>query len=417
MKTSPGLALVCLMLCFLLACAPRQSIPASLTPTATSTPIPTIEASPTLTTQPSPSPVTPSLPAPSFGPQLVHYRGDAARSGAFDFPAIHQLPGLKWRTELDDLLLGTPLVADAVLYSGGSDGSLYALAAETGEVLWSAGGFGVIETATGIAGDVIIAGGGNNRVQALDRRDGDPLWSFRATTFVFAAPLIAGDKVFIVTYDKLHALDLQTGQVIWEADTSDEMAFVSAPAAAGDTIFVAAGPHLLAFDASSGDEHWRVESPTQFWGLALSPHLVLLGNSDGYLHAYDQATGQEAWKFASRFGGPNEIWSSPAVTGDTVYVGSRDQFVYALDANTGRKIWEFETAGDSVGDPVVSDDVVYVSDSNHLLPPGRRRLHALDAATGQPLWTYEVDSTLLTTPALGPGVVYVTITGAVIALE
>jgi outer membrane protein assembly factor BamB len=62
-------------------------------------------------------------------------------------------------------------------------------------------------------------------------------------------------------------------------------------------------------------------------------------------------------------------------------------------------------------------DAVYVSDSNHLLPPGPRRLHALDAATGQPLWTYEVDSTLLTTPALGPGAIYVTITGAVIALE
>jgi outer membrane protein assembly factor BamB len=340
-----------------------------------------------------------------------------ARTGVFNFPAIRQLPGVKWQTELDDLFMGTPLVADGVLYSGGSDGSLYALDAGTGEVLWSAGGFEIIETATAIAGDVIIGGGGNNLVRALDRRDGHPLWSFRATTFVFAAPLIVGDRIFIATYDKLHALDLQTGELLWEADTGDEMAFVSAPAFAGDTIFVASGPRLLAFDASTGEERWRVESATQFWGLALAPHLVLLGNSDGYLYAYDQASGRELWKYASRFGGPDDIWSSPAAAGDTVYVGSRDGFVYALDAATGRELWEFETSGDSVGDPVVSVDAVYVSDSNHLLPPGPRRLHALDAATGQPLWTYEVDSTLLTTPALGPGAIYVTITGAVIALE
>ena len=70
-----------------------------------------------------------------------------------------------------------------------------------------------------------------------------------------------------------------------------------------------------------------------------------------------------------------------------------------------------------MGDPVVSDGIVYVSDSNHLLPAGTRRLHALDAATGEEVWTFEIASTVLTTPALDKGSIFVTIADEVIALH
>jgi outer membrane protein assembly factor BamB len=182
-------------------------------------------------------------------------------------------------------------------------------------------------------------------------------------------------------------------------------------------VYVAVGPDLVALDSVTGDERWRAQSPTQYWGLAVAHGLVYLGNADGYLYAYDQGTGQERWRFKSAYPAGDEIWSAPAVAGDRLYVGSRDQSVYALEARTGQKLWAFTTAGDAVGDPVVSDGLVYVSDSNHLLPPGARRLHALDAETGREVWVFEVESTLLTTPALADGVLFVTIAGEVIALE
>ena len=42
-----------------------------------------------------------------------------------------------------------------------------------------------------------------------------------------------------------------------------------------------------------------------------------------------------------------------------VYVGSNDQKVYALDGITGAVLWGYTTGG-FVGDPAVSDGVVYV---------------------------------------------------------
>ena len=67
--------------------------------------------------------------------------------------------------------------------------------------------------------------------------------------------------------------------------------------------------------------------------------------------------------------------------------------------------------------PVVVNGALYVSDSNHLLPFGVRRLHALDPRTGAELWRFEISSTLLLNPAVDRDAIYLTSTGQVMALE
>lgn len=349
--------------------------------------------------------------------KVVLQRGDQRRSGAFDYPAIRQKPNLKWHAKRQAVYFGTPLLANGVLYSGGSDGALYAFDAQTGDVRWSAKRFDAIENAVAIANDLVIGAGQNKQVVALNRNTGREVWAFEASAFVFNAPLVVDEQVFVATHEKLHALELKTGRQSWEVKLGDRPAIVGSPAFAHQTVFVTAGPKLFAFDAASGDERWRVELDQTFYPAALDDRMVFAGNADGHLHAYDQATGEERWKFKSGFGTREDIWSAPAISGDRVYIGSRDQSVYAIDAESGEKVWSFKTAGDAVGDPVISDGLIYVSDSNHVLPAGMRRLHALDAATGKEIWRFEIQSTLLITPALGPGTIFTTITGAVIALE
>jgi outer membrane protein assembly factor BamB len=358
---------------------------------------------------------TPGATLPSAN--IILQRGDAARTGLYNFPAMRDKPELKWRTQLgSSLYLGTPLLAGDMLYTGGSDGQIYALDAQTGKVLWSAGNFEATETAIAIAGDVIIGGGQNKSVKALNRLTGNVIWSFEAGTFVFAPPVIVDGTVYIATYEKLYALDLKTGKAAWETPLGSQMAFVGTPAVEGDSVYINVGPLLVALDRSSGAERWRVETQQQFFWLALSQGLVYIGNADGYLYAYDQVTGKERWKFKSKFGA-DEIWSAPAIAGNTVYAGSRDQYVYALDASTGQQKWTFKTEGESLGAPLISDGLLYLSDSDHALPLGVRRLYGLEAATGKPVWTFEINSTLLTTPALGQNVIFITITGEVIALQ
>ena len=74
-------------------------------------------------------------------------------------------------------------------------------------------------------------------------------------------------------------------------------------------------------------------------------------------------------------------------------------------------------AGKSGSEPIVTDGVIYVSDSSHEFPRGPRHLYALDANSGEELWTFETVATFLPAPALAEDTIYVTATGEVMALR
>ena len=104
--------LLSLVLFLIASCAPAVA-PSIPEPTATLAPTPT-EVSSTNT---------------------VLYRGDAQRSGVFDFPAIRQGPAVQWQATLATTWLMPPVVAEGVLYAGSGNGVIYAVDTQTGEKL------------------------------------------------------------------------------------------------------------------------------------------------------------------------------------------------------------------------------------------------------------------------------------------
>ena len=350
----------------------------------------------------------------SVNSTIVNYRGNPQRTGFYNFPAIRQLPEVQWQTTVSSTWLMPPLIADGILYTGGGgDGFLYALDIQTGEKLWATGGFDQMESTGAISGDIIVAGGYSKLIQALDRHSGERIWSFIAKYFVQASPLIVNEVVYIATDHACYALDLQTGQLIWEAATGVEDSFMGAPAYENGVIYTTSGKRLLALDSELGTEIWHTELAAPFLALAVAEGLFYVGNTDRFLRAFDQDTGQEVWKFEAE----GEFWSAPAIAGDILYAGNVDKYIYALDSRTGEQLWSFETAGDAVSEPVFADGVVYVSDSSHLFPSGPRHLYALDAISGELLWTFETVSTFLPAPALDNAAIYITTRGEVLALK
>lgn len=75
-------------------------------------------------------------------------------------------------------------------------------------------------------------------------------------------------------------------------------------------------------------------APVAAWGK------VFLAGEDGFIRAFDAATGVPQWSFATA--GP--IMQPPALWHGRVYTGSGDGNVYALDAETGQLIWRFRAA-------------------------------------------------------------------------
>src|SRR5882757_8970036 len=56
---------------------------------------------------------------------------------------------------------------------------------------------------------------------------------------------------------------------------------------------------------------------------------------------------QLKWTFSSH----GKVFSSPAVSGATMFFGSTDHFLYALDLASGKQNWKFETGSGIASSP------------------------------------------------------------------
>ncbi|NDJ52154.1 MAG: PQQ-binding-like beta-propeller repeat protein [Chloroflexi bacterium] len=86
---------------------------------------------------PSPTPTAPptetalaatatSPPIPVVDENPVHFRGDTARSGQFEGPALRDAPDILWRFQTDGNVRGSPIVSGNLLFVGSADQYVYA---------------------------------------------------------------------------------------------------------------------------------------------------------------------------------------------------------------------------------------------------------------------------------------------------
>jgi outer membrane protein assembly factor BamB/HEAT repeat protein len=181
-------------------------------------------------------------------------------------------------------------------------------------------------------------------------------------------------------------------------------------------------PSLIAVDKRSGEVVWRAvgaggEVLHGQWSSPVAVNVngrmqVLLGGGDGWLRAYDAASGHEVWRFD---GNPknarwlprpgvfsrNSIIASPVFADGRVFVamgqdpthGNGPSLIHAIspngqgDVTESRLLWTSREIGRVVGMPIVKDGLLYVGDLGGTL-------HCLDAATGAQLWKHETNDAI-----------------------
>jgi outer membrane protein assembly factor BamB len=98
-----------------------------------------------------------------------------------------------------------------------------------------------------------------------------------------------------------------------------------------------------------------VSSPAVAYNSTLATNVAYVGASgtsgtSATMAAVNVTTGQVVWQYSV----PGNIFSSPAVDGNTVYFGSDDHLVYALNATDGTLECSFDTGGRVEASPVVA---------------------------------------------------------------
>jgi outer membrane protein assembly factor BamB len=312
-----------------------------------------------------------------------------------------------------------------------------------------------------VAGDVVYVGTDNARhvdpdfqedagvLMAVRAQDGSFLWQdvtprverglreflLPSTT---SAPYVEGDRVYYVTSEcQLRALDTQ-GSRVWELDICGRLGVFPHEATnsevlpLGDLLVVSTSngqneghtlvpspraPSLIAVDKRSGEVMWSAigagghvlhgqwSSPV---AAAINGQIqVLFGGGDGWLRAYDAATGREIWRFDGN--PPDAQWlprpgvlsrsfilASPVFADGRVFIamgqspghGNGPSLVHAIAAGgqgnmtrSGR-LWTSRDVGRVVATPVEKDGLLYLADVGGVV-------YCLDAATGATLWKHD----------------------------
>lgn len=312
----------------------------------------------------------------------------------------------KWSHQIGETELGPSQIKNGIVYTGNFENTIYALSADSGQVIWS-NQLGNYTDASDImpipvvSNGIVYANSQDCSIYALDARTGHTLWSYKVVGCIMPAPTVANGMVYVGSEEGVvYALDAKSGHKIWSYQTEN---FLDASVVEknGLVYITGAGDDIYALDAVSGRERW-VRYANDAYSPTIVNGLVYAATNMGDLYAYNATTGRLEWLTQQSAG----YTSEPVVVGNTIYVYSFAG-VFALDRASGKERWFHRMPG-TLSAPAVINGIVYVGTAKDYAGNAQdQKLYALDAASGNEQWFYQLKGGVYSTPAVSNGVVYV----------
>ncbi len=268
-----------------------------------------------------------------------------------------------------------------------------------------------------IAGGIVYFGSDDAHLYAVDVETGQEKWRFKTEGDVRSSPAIANGAVYFTSFDgHIYAVDIETGQQMWKLNTIASTAnllrgryddFTSSPLVVDGVVYVGSVfdpiQVFYALDAQTGQEKWHFEPEgieLVYSSPAISGDTIYFGGQFHHLYAVDTQTGEQKWAFPTR----GVVNYAPAIGDDgTVYFGSKDTLIYAVDGQTGEEKWTNNLAGMSwvTSSPAIANGIVYAGTSDGY------RLHAIQMDTGEELWAFKTGGWVWSSPAFAEEIVYI----------
>jgi outer membrane protein assembly factor BamB len=304
-----------------------------------------------------------------------------------------------------------PSVKDDAFIVAGGDGSVVALAKDSGRELWRGSAGARLSAGVGSDGRYAAVVTRDNELVVLDK--GSVKWRTRLGSLVATAPLVAGERVFVMGVDRaVQAYDVQDGRYLWDLRRAGEPLTLSQPgvvSAFKDTLLVGQGQRLAGIDPLRGSVRWEVamanprgtnevervadlvgpaaragdvicarafqsavgcanaQTGTLLWtkniggaqAIGADAELVASADGSGRITAWRAATGDLAWNAEQLL---HRDLSGLLVVGRTVIVGDFEGQVHFLDRANGKTLLRLPTDGSKiVGTPVVLGNTVLVT--------------------------------------------------------
>ena len=277
-----------------------------------------------------------------FGGGVAYDQGRIFVTSGFGFvAALDALSGEElWRTETGAPVRTPPTAYRGMVYLTSNINEFFALNQETGEKEWTFQSFEeaariLSSSSPAAAGDLVVAPFSSGELVAFLAESGRAVWSetisqnaqltaLSTLNDIAGSPVIDRGLVYVVSHaGKLAAIDVRTGQTVWETP----IASLQMPWVAGDYIFV----------------------------VSTEAELVCISRADGAIIWISQLQRYENEK--KRKG--RITWAGPVLAGDHLILVSSDGAIAKVSPQTGEVI-DTAKVDSSVVSPVVADEKVFL---------------------------------------------------------
>jgi eukaryotic-like serine/threonine-protein kinase len=291
-----------------------------------------------------------------FGSPIVYKNLVFIGSGDKKLYALDATSGkLLWYFTTGGAVHSTPAISRSRVIFTSEDGTLYAIDALNGKLIWKFYTYG--ENKAGAKGlwkmkpeklymedpfdfylsspvvseqeQTVYFGSGDGYIYAVNASDGKLVWRFRTMGIVHTSAALFDGTVYIGSWDgNFYALNANDGKLLWKFKTGEDSV-----------------QHLLEGIQSSATVH---------------EGLVYFGARDGYYYALDARSGELKWKYSA-----NNSWvlTTGAVKDNMIFIGTSDSYkIICLDSKTGREIFSVTANGYVYSSPAISGNSIYVGD-------------------------------------------------------
>jgi outer membrane protein assembly factor BamB len=293
-----------------------------------------------------------------------------------------------------------------------SRNKIVALDENTGDIIWEKPFFGIswYSSVTVEDGKVFVCGHMTfvpiSWLYVFDADNGDLLWRKTFRGYIETTPVVYEEKVIVAPgrvsglsltssmifplfsgFSRAHALDIDTGEQIWVKKINGHLVHCS-PTASNGILFVPSNIMILkyflidrlsALDLDTGEEIWHNDFIIRFrdasWPTSISTPSVGYGkvfmtDSSGWLHVWDQVSGDLVWEKEIYPNNPNAsstVVASPVIVDGKVIVGGNamggvgyNQLIM-FNESTGDLIRIVGFKYESTSPFIVSNDMLFVN--------------------------------------------------------
>ena len=244
----------------------------------------------------------------------------------------------------------TPATGDGLLFLVERE-ALTALVQETGAVRWRLPFSEPLDLPLVWDNGWLVGATVSGTIVALRATDGELLWRYELGARVHGAPALAADRVYVPVDDgRVVALQVETGEPLWEQRLGDKP---NDMLALDDRIYVGSIDNFLyCLRSDTGEIAWRWRTGADVIGTPVADDKrVYFVSLDNVLRALDRRSGSQRWKRAL----PNRPTRGVVRAGDLLLVSGLSARVSAFAISDGAPVGDITADNELAARPHVTE--------------------------------------------------------------